>query len=126
MTPLEAWSIISGNLAHLYRLRRTTGYQGFVPADTEAEVIAYKALREMQDREKPELLSLTKLRKMSGQPIWVEEFKCWAIVSCASAGTWANVPFANAVTENGTRMGWDIKSRKLHCYRYKPKEEKDV
>lgn len=30
MTPLEAWSVISGNLAHLYRLRRTTGYQGYL------------------------------------------------------------------------------------------------
>ena len=126
MKPLEAWSVISANLTNLYALRKTKGFKGYVPADTEAEVIAYRALKDMQEREYPELLSLAKLRKMSGQPIWVEEFKCWAIVSCAAAGTWANVPFANAVTENGTRMGWDIKTRKLHCYRFKPKEEKNV
>lgn len=50
MTPSEAWSIISSNLAHLYKLRRDDNYKGYVDADTEAEVIAFKALQLMQPK----------------------------------------------------------------------------
>lgn len=49
MTPMEAWSIISANLATLYRIRKAQNpeFRGFDDADVEAEVIAFRALKEM-------------------------------------------------------------------------------
>jgi hypothetical protein len=54
MTPMEAWSIIGANLYHLYRIRRAQnpGYKGYDDADLEAEVIAFQALKEMEERQK--------------------------------------------------------------------------
>lgn len=55
MTPMEAWSIISGNLAHLYKIRRADSngrFKGYDEADTEAEVMCYMALKEMEERGK--------------------------------------------------------------------------
>lgn len=54
MTPMEAWGIVSANLATLYRIRRAQNpdYKGFDDADSEAEVIAFRALKEMEEREK--------------------------------------------------------------------------
>ena len=50
MTPMEAWHIVSANLAHLYKIRRLPAYKGYSDADTEAEVICCKALKEMEER----------------------------------------------------------------------------
>jgi hypothetical protein len=49
---MEAWSIISANLAYLYRIRRAQnpGCKGYDDADTEAEVMVFCALKEMQER----------------------------------------------------------------------------
>ncbi len=44
MTPMEAWSIISANLAHLYKMRKTEKWKGYDDADTEAECFFYKGL----------------------------------------------------------------------------------
>ena len=55
MTPMEAWYIISANLMDLYKMRRATyGGKGYTEADTEAEVICFKALQEMEKRGKGE------------------------------------------------------------------------
>lgn len=59
MTPMEAWNIISANLAQLYRIRATQSkafngypqYPGYDDADTEAEVMAFCALKEMNEKE---------------------------------------------------------------------------
>lgn len=56
MTPMEAWSIISANLNHLYKIRRADNwgrnkdFKGYDPADTEAEVMCFRALKEMEER----------------------------------------------------------------------------
>lgn len=71
MTPLEAWSVISRNLAKLYSLCRTPHCKGYVPADTEAEVIAFKALQEMQERQYPKPLTVDQLKEMVDEPVWV-------------------------------------------------------
>lgn len=86
MTPLEAWSVISGNLAQLYKMLKTPCFKGYVPADTEAEVIAFKALQEMQERLHPKPLSIDELKEMRGEPVWVQgpgfpQYGRWAIVS---------------------------------------------
>ena len=54
MTPMEAWSIISANLATLYRIRKAQNpeFRGFDDADVEAEIIAFRALKEMEERMK--------------------------------------------------------------------------
>ena len=33
MTPMDAWHIISANLAELYKLKRTDTYKGYTDAD---------------------------------------------------------------------------------------------
>lgn len=50
MTPMEAWRIISANLVDLYKRRRDEHFNGFVDADIEAEVICFRALKEMEER----------------------------------------------------------------------------
>lgn len=72
MKPMEAWSIISGNLAQLYKMLKTPCFRGYVPADTEAEVIAFKALQELQERTDPKTLSIEELRQLTGDWVWVE------------------------------------------------------
>ena len=65
MKPMEAWSIISANLAHLVRIRRSQGDpKGYVDAESEAEVIAFRALKEMDERMNPRPLTPAKLMEM--------------------------------------------------------------
>lgn len=54
MTPMDAWSIVSANLATLYRIRRAQnpGFKGFDDVEIEAEIMAFHALKEMEEREK--------------------------------------------------------------------------
>lgn len=59
MKPMDAWRIISANLADLYRIRRAQSkafksypqYPGYDSTDTEAEVMAFVALKQMAERE---------------------------------------------------------------------------
>ena len=51
MTPMEAWNIVSANLAHLYRQRKKDFGKGWDNADLEAEVMCYKALKELQKQQ---------------------------------------------------------------------------
>lgn len=48
MTPMEAWHIISANLMELYKLKRTKNYKGFTDADVQAEVICFRALKNLE------------------------------------------------------------------------------
>jgi hypothetical protein len=52
MTPMEAWSIIQGNLLNHYIARRALhpNGNGFTEAEIEAETICFLALKEMQER----------------------------------------------------------------------------
>ena len=50
MTPMQAWHIISANLMELYKLKRTENFKGFTDADIQAEVICFRALKEMEER----------------------------------------------------------------------------
>lgn len=52
MTPMEAWRIILANLANLYKMRRAMNPKdkGYTEAETQAEVICFQALKEMQER----------------------------------------------------------------------------
>lgn len=52
MTPMEAWRIISANLTNYYKMRRDEKFKGYTETDTEAEVMAFMALREMAERMK--------------------------------------------------------------------------
>ena len=56
MTPLEAWGIISANLKNHYAFRRAMypNDKGYTEAEIEAEVICFRALQEMEKREKAE------------------------------------------------------------------------
>lgn len=51
MTPMEAWHIISGNLAELARIRNTLlpKSKGYSEEEITAQVIAFEALRRMEE-----------------------------------------------------------------------------
>ena len=51
LSPMDAWHIISANLMELYKLKRTDTYKGYTDSDVEAEVICFKALKEMEKRD---------------------------------------------------------------------------
>lgn len=54
MTPMQAWHIISANLAELYKRKRTKNFKGYTDDDVQAEVICFKALKEMEERNNAE------------------------------------------------------------------------
>ena len=51
MRPIDAWHIISANMERLYKMRKTNCFKGYTEAETEAEVICFKALQEMEKRQ---------------------------------------------------------------------------
>ena len=115
MTPMDAWHIISANLAHLVRLRRCNGDpKGFVPADTEAEVIAFKALQEMQDRVCSEPLMCEELLQMDGEPVWLNIGNgVWGLVDASDRSV--------LLKHNASISIWTLDRK---AYRYKPAEVK--
>ena len=54
MTLMAAWHIVSANRARFYKMRKTPTFKGYVDADTEAEVICFKALKEMDEKNNAE------------------------------------------------------------------------
>ena len=54
MRPIDAWHIISANMERLYKMRKTNCFKGYTEAETEAEVICFKALQEMEKRQSRE------------------------------------------------------------------------
>lgn len=116
MTPMDAWSIISANLAHLVRLRRCNGDpKGFVDADTEAEVFAYKALREMQDRMYSKPMTFNQLIRNDGKPVWVN----------GENGGWGLVDSRNLVVVFTRGRSISVKYLEGRVFRYRPAEVKN-
>lgn len=124
MTPMEAWSIVSANLAHLVRLRRCQGDpKGFTDAESEAEVITFKALQEMQERMYPKPLKFEDVQQMFDEPIWVEFVDCpelnsWGIVESVSEICNKRYLYLRGKIGN---IEWD---KKIRLYRHKPAEVK--
>ena len=69
-----------------------------------------------------EPLTLEQLRKMDGEPVWVEDVKHWALIDIEKGGQWDGVPFA-VWAENGVKFTYNVESRDLHCYRRPPEGE---
>lgn len=72
-----------------------------------------------------EPLTLKQLRKMDGEPVWVEDVKHWALIDIEKGGQWGGVPFA-VWAENGVKFTYNVESRDLHCYRRPPEGEEDT
>lgn len=53
MQPLEAWNIISKDMAELYMLRQKMypNMKHYSDSETEAEVLVFGALKQMEERE---------------------------------------------------------------------------
>lgn len=85
--------------------------------------LARIALREQEERENPKQLTIEELRQMNGEPVWVAELSGlvdqtgWALVEVDDRGYYKDIPFVRCHI-----CQWNVISRKLHCYRYKPKE----
>ena len=83
--------------------------------------LAVKSLREQEERENPKQLTIEELRKMNGEPVWVEELSGlvdqtgWALVEVDDRGYYKDIPFVRCHI-----CQWNVISRKLHCYRHKP------
>ena len=92
-----------------------------IPADVVIEDI-----RSMPTLTPPnDPLTLEQLRKMDGEPVWVEDVKHWALIDIEKGGQWDGVPFA-IWAENGIKFTYNIKNRGLHCYRRPPEGEEDT
>lgn len=90
---------------------------------TEADKIALAALREKAEREKNEPLTLAELRKMNGEPVWVEPL----IAAYGSGKAWRRYGFINGekVEVPGVDYwSWWLKNygKTWIAYRRKPKE----
>lgn len=85
---------------------------------TRALEMAISALRAQRETGKNERLTLKELREMGGQPIYLPDLEAWAIVECDSVGRWAGLPFAH-----GLNFNYNIKSRRLKCFRRPPEKE---
>lgn len=130
MSPLDAWHIISANLAHLYKMRRTACYRGYVDVDTEAEVIAFKALDEMNQREKNPPLKPKELKQMEGEPVWVhiinksnfanpqDAFDAWGLVR----KTWVRVWDKDRADLISIDYHFEDYDKDWLAYRYKPSD----
>ena len=89
--------------------------QGYAPLDCPR-------CKEWHSNESNEALALEQLRKMDGDPVWVEDVKHWALIDIEKGGQWDGVPFA-VWAENGSKFTYNIKNRGLHCYRRPPEGE---
>lgn len=101
-------------------------YQYFVIAVPENEEQAkayFWARKALQSTLTPpnEPLTLEELRKMDGEPVWVEEVEHWALIDIEKGGQWAGFPFA-IWAENGVNFTYNIEDRELHCFRRPPEE----
>ena len=72
-----------------------------------------------------EPLTLDELREMDGEPVWVEEVEHWALIDIKKGGQWDGTPFA-VWKENWAEFTYNIKYRKLHCYRRPPEGEEEI
>lgn len=72
-----------------------------------------------------EPLTLDELREMDGEPVWVEEVEHWALIDIKKGGQWDGTPFA-VWKENWAEFTYNIKYRKLHCYRRPPEGEEET
>lgn len=122
MTPMDAWHIISANLAHLVKIKRSQGDpKGFVPADTEAEVFAFQALKQMQERMYPQPLDVAEIQQMQDEPVWVEHLENPAVSG------WGVVESISTIGKDTTmylwgQMGCIEVTEKVNVYRYKPEK----
>lgn len=106
-------------------MRKTTCFKGYVPEDVEAEIVAFKALQEMQERQYPKPLTVEQLKEMIGEPVWVQppdmpEFGRWGLVEdadvcCGDQILWLRSDF----TCHGLGKTW-------LAYKHKPKEAENV
>ncbi len=85
---------------------------------------AADAIREKLERENPQLLTIEDLKQMNGEPVWVEELTQihdhtgWALVKVDDSGICKGIPYVKCDI-----CTWNVVTRNLHCYRYKPKED---
>lgn len=52
LKPMDAWRIILASLFELYEKRRTKDFNGYGDADIRAAIICFRALKEMEERER--------------------------------------------------------------------------
>lgn len=88
-----------GDIISEYIKKKTGSYVSFTAnavigaCKKDLEALAFEALREKQERDNPQPLTLDELRRMDGEPVWVEEHG-------ATAGEWCIVNSAKqCVTE---------------------------
>ena len=103
-------------------------YQYFVIAvpENEEQAKAYfwarKALQSTLTQPN-EPLTLEELREMDGEPVWVEELNCWALVYIFVIKG-IEIPFA--LFDDGCIETFNISCKDLHCYRRPPEGEEDT
>lgn len=114
MTAEEAIAIING--ANVMVMNRDP--DKFVAATNEA-IIALYFVKQMEN---PKPLTIEELQLMNGEPVWIDDVKCWGVINTDDHGTWKDVPFVTFYSKC-VEFTWNVEMRGLTCYRHKPKEE---
>ena len=94
--------------------------------DAWEEIIdALNALSTLTPPNEP--LTIEQLREMDGEPAWWDdgEGSCWGIISVATNGRWAGIPFFRGRWKQAN-FEYDIKSRGMTLYRRPPEGEADA
>lgn len=116
MTRNEAIEVIEKN-------RPTSGYTMLC----EALDMAISALREQEEQENQNPLTLDELQTMAGEPVWCSEYQCYRIIEIETVGCWANIPFLVGVWyDRGVveKFEHNIIKRRLTLFRSKQKPPK--
>ena len=76
-------------------------------------------------------LTLKELKGMAGKPVYCPDVDGYGIIKCETKGTWAGIPFLVGAWHNdgvAVNFEYDIKKRKLKCYRIEQgaTPEKDI
>ena len=99
-------------------------------AESEAEVITFKALQEMQERMYPRPLTVVKLMEMQDQPVWVEwqyapELSGWGVVeSVYTVGKTTYLYLWGRMGKIDIDNTVGVSKNPVRVYRFKPAEVK--
>ena len=103
------------NLFRVKELELAPEWDGHTPGE---------AIRRIGTLTQPnEPLTLEELREMDGEPVWVEELNCWALVYIFVIKG-IEIPFA--LFDDGCIETFNISCKDLHCYRRPPVGEEET
>ena len=93
-------------------------YEKYLKPDGKLKIV-------IQSESKNKPLTIDKLLKMNGEPVWDEEDQIWGIVTVDEIGRWKHIPFLMGVYL-GVEFNWAIEQRELTLYRNKINKKSNI